>query len=89
VVSDYLTVDSTGFNFSAQTEAREILNSYVGAVQNLEYKGPYIEHAYNEHKFLTQEMIDGKKHRPDSIIAAALSHRAKTSGVPEFLMGRA
>lgn len=88
VVQDYLVVDSDGFNFSAYDEAKNMINSFVGAVQRKEYKMPYIEYAYNTLKYVTQEHVDNKKHRPDVLAALALMHRAKRTTSNPFLIGR-
>jgi hypothetical protein len=53
---------------------QEACTLFVHAVQNLEISGPMIEWAYSEHLYLTQEMLTGKDHCPDSVAAALMAH---------------
>jgi hypothetical protein len=71
-VNDYIDCDSEGFIFSKKSK-KPLLDALVVAIQNRRIKGPYIDWAYKEFKFLTREHLTGKKHLPDSVASLALA----------------
>lgn len=80
VVNDYLTVNSSGLNFSSTNARDDALNKYISACESGEMLYPEIEYMRDEHKFLTVEDVYGKSgsgHLPDSVVAGALAWRAR------------
>lgn len=86
VCQDFLEEPSEGFDFSYAKESAILIGEYITALEQGEYVAPYIAWAFNEHKFATYDQLYGsgeKHHKPDSIVSAALMHRARryTDGV--------
>lgn len=92
VVHDYLTIASDGFNFSSVKERSDMLSKYVAACESGDMEYPMIKYLYEEHKYLTVDMLLGgsnsKQHLPDSVAAAAMAHRAAKSKSGGLLLGR-
>lgn len=81
VCDDYLEVPSQGFDFRHRKARSEMLSNYIAAIESGEFVYPAIAHLYREHKFATVDDLYGSGHLPDSISAAAMSHKAKTEGL--------
>lgn len=83
VVSSYLTSGAKGF-IMAGRERANLLSEYIAAIERNEIEYPYIQYAYNEHKYASQEDVysSGEGHHlPDSISAGALAWRAGRAGI--------
>lgn len=74
VVSDLLTGNPRHVTDQVLSgrERLAIFNEYISAVENGEVEMPFIEFMYNEHKYVTDDDLEGKGHPPDSFVAAAL-----------------
>lgn len=72
MVNDEIECDSEPFTFS-RVSKKEILSLMIKMIQDKKIKGPYIDYAYKEFKFLTQDHVNGKKHLPDSVASLALA----------------
>lgn len=72
MVNDEIDCDSEPFTFS-RISKKEILSLMIKMIQDKKIKGPYIDYAYKEFKYLTQDHINGKKHLPDSVASLALA----------------
>lgn len=83
VIEDFLEVDSFGFDFSNRRHRTDLLWNYIAAIEQgdqMEY--PFIEWAYEEHLFCTNEDLykPGSGHLPDTLAAGALSWWAREYG---------
>ena len=72
MVNDEIDCDSEPFTFS-RISKKEILSLMVKMIQDKKIRGPYIDYAYKEFKYFTQDHINGKKHLPDSVASLALA----------------
>lgn len=86
-VNDYIDCDSEGFTFSKKTK-KPLLDALVVAIQNRRIKGPFIDWAYKEFKFLTREHLTGKKHLPDSVASLALAWHSVQESLGEETDGK-
>ena len=86
-VNDYIDCDSEGFTFSKKTK-KPLLDALVVAIQNRRLKGPFIDWAYKEFKFLTREHLTGKKHLPDSVASLALAWHSVQESLGEETDGK-
>lgn len=91
VVSDYLDVPSTGFDFRQAKRRAEMLSDYVAAIEDGQIEYPMIDWAYREHKFASYDQLYGSEHLPDSIAAGALAwwarRREKSAGGVALMAG--
>ena len=78
VINDMLTHPSTAIQFSDRKLINDIFSAYAVAIERGEVRMPYIEFLYKEHKFCTDDMLYGKDHVPDVIVAAALAWHVRT-----------
>jgi len=78
VINDMLTHPSTAIQFSDRKLINDIFSAYAVAIERGEVRLPYIEFLYKEHKFCTDDMLYGKDHVPDVIVAAALAWHVRT-----------
>lgn len=53
---------------------REMATLYQHAIENEEIVGPMINFAYSEHEYLTEEMLRGDDHCPDSVAAGMAAY---------------
>lgn len=72
MVNDEIDCDSEPFTFS-RVSKKEILSLMIKMIQDKKIRGPYIDYAYKEFKYLTQDHINGKKHLPDTVASLALA----------------
>lgn len=72
MVNDEIDCDSEPFTFT-RISKKEILDNLIKAIQEKKIKLPYIEWAYREFRYLTQDHLTGKKHLPDSVASLALA----------------
>lgn len=61
-------------DWSRQKLVKEAAGYYQYAVQNEEICGPHIQFAYSEHEYLTEDMLRGSDHCPDSVAAAMMAY---------------
>jgi hypothetical protein len=88
VVEDYMLTDSEPVDFRNKKRRDKLLNRYVGKCQALEYEFPYIKFMYEEHKYLTVDMLYGNDHTPDSVVAGALAEEANSKRSGRLLIAR-
>lgn len=86
VVNDLLDDRVIKFTMSGN-KRKEMLTSYISAVEQLRYRLPANTPSFNAHKGATQEDIYGgssswKAHLPDDVAAFALCHYAAEHGAP-------
>lgn len=80
MVGDSLNVDSEPWDFARGKDTREMLSTYIKAIESDELRYPMIEWMYHEHKYLTYEQVYGSAHLPDSVAAGALAYHAYQEG---------
>jgi hypothetical protein len=76
VISDYLThPKKLTKDFTMVGAARvEQFNDYIAAIEARSFKGPMIDYAYSEHKYVTMEdLFTNKGHAPDTFVADSLA----------------
>lgn len=79
VINDYLTVDSEPFDFRKMRERTDAIDRFIDAVkEGPGYIFPLITAVYEEFEGLTQQMVYGKLHLPDTFVAAVLAHYARS-----------
>jgi hypothetical protein len=88
VPHDYMTVASRGVDFRNIKQRDRLLNRYVADCESGEFEYPMIKFMYEEHKYLTVDMLYGNEHTPDSIVAAALAGEARGSRSGKLLVAR-
>lgn len=88
VCTDYLTVESTPFDFRNSRERADMLSSYIAGIENGDFVYPMIEYAYGEHLYATWKDVFGSSlmggHLPDTIAAAALAELARRIDIGEY-----
>lgn len=59
-------------------ERQDVVSDYINAFERGEVEWPYIEQAYHEHKYASQDDVyaGGGGHLPDTMCAAALAYKA-------------
>lgn len=75
--------------WTRQKLVREMATFYQHAIENGEIVGPFIQFAYSEHEYLTEDMLRGSAHCPDSVAAAFMAYwlmRQNTSGRSNVIM---
>lgn len=60
--------------WTRQKLIHEMAGFYQHAIENEELVGPFIQFAYSEHEYLTEDMLRGKDHCPDSVAAAMMAY---------------
>lgn len=87
VVEDMLSCDAEKFEFSDKKEGVNVLANYVEAFEQGLVKFPMITYMWKEHLSLTFQMLYGgsNHHLPDTICAAALAWRARSSTGDVFI----
>jgi len=81
VVDDYLKHPAEAFMMAGRARA-DLLSEYIAAIEKGELVYPFIQYAYNEHKYASVEDVysSGEGHHlPDSISAGAFMWRASNS----------
>lgn len=82
VVDGYLANPSESFMMAGRARA-DLLSEYINACEKGDIEYPFIQYAYNEHKYASVEDVfsGGESHHlPDSISGGALAWRASISG---------
>lgn len=73
VIVDLIEVeDCIHYNIGGQTRT-QLLNNYIGAVENSVLQVPLIRSMYKDHRNLTSEVFKGGEHMPDSVCSCALA----------------
>lgn len=78
VVGDYQEVNATGVVLSGQTRA-DVFTKYIAAIEHGAIESPAIQYCEAEHRYCTNEDLQGSGHPPDSFVAGALAYKAGSS----------
>ena len=57
-------------------DRQDTISEYINDCEKAEIDWPFIEMAYNEHRYASQDDVYGSGHLPDSICAGGLARRA-------------
>jgi len=79
VVAGFLTVGATPVVMSGRPRT-ELLTTYIGAIEKGEYVSPWVAYMEAEHRLCSVDDLFGSGHAPDTIVAGAMMHRARTTG---------
>ncbi len=95
LIDDNLSIEAEGVTMVGERRTALLMN-YIKAIESDEIGGAYIEYAYNEHRYVTNDDLfrsGSAFHAPDSFVAGAMALRAagRTELVdlnPDALAGR-
>jgi hypothetical protein len=76
VIDSLLDPEQTWPIIMVGRDRQDLLTEYVAAIERGEIVGPMIRTAQQEHRWLTQEVLYGTEHPPDTVVAGAMAYRA-------------
>lgn len=75
VVDDYITVKAKGIHLAGQIRS-DVFTDYIAAIENGTIVSPKIVYCEGEHRYCTNDDLQGSGHPPDSFVAGAMAFKA-------------